>query len=55
MQVPSEQPALLDWLMEFLERFVLMLMSVLERQTREEDINACPEFLSNCFWLTALV
>lgn len=30
VQVPSEQPALLDWLMEFLERFVLMLMSVLE-------------------------
>lgn len=36
MQVPSEQPCLLDWLDEFLDLLVRTLMSVLEDRGRNE-------------------
>lgn len=35
VQVPSEQPCLLDWLTEFLDLLVRMLMSVLEEKQRD--------------------
>lgn len=40
VQVPSEQPCLLDWLPEFLDLLVRILMPVLEEKQRQKDFSS---------------
>lgn len=56
VQVPSEQPCLLDWLAEFLDLLVRTLMSVLEDRGRDNRtlIHAVHSWVANV-WVTFCV
>lgn len=60
VQVPSEQPCLLDWLAEFLDLLVRTLMSVLEDRGRNNmtlihAVHSCLSYVLHCFSLTSKV